>query len=240
MESRTQGLTLNYPNQTNKMARQSRIQIAGVTQLITQRGNNNQAVFFSEQDYLYYLDILNQTAIKEQCQIHAYVLMSNYIHILATPTKDDGISRLMKGIGQRYVSYINKVEKRSGSLWNGRYKASLIEEGDYLLACMHYIETTPVREGMVKTSKNYKWTSYMNNAQGEDTEVRITQHKSYSSLRTLMGGNDKQIRENYKQLLRESLTQQQLQEINKAINSNSIYASSHFKEVLKKGSDPKS
>jgi putative transposase len=139
----------------------------------------------------------------------------------------------MKGVGQRYVSYINAIEKRSGTLWQGRYKASLVEEGDYLLACMHYIETTPVREAVVKTAKNYQWSSYLANTQGEDTEVKITQHESYLSLESWMDKNDKQTQEKYKQLLRESLTQQQLQEINKAINSNSIYASSHFKEVLK-------
>jgi len=215
------------------MARKPRYRIAGVAQFITQRGNNNQTVFFSEQDYLYYLSILNEAAIKEDCQIHAYVLMSNYIHILATPTTADGISQLMKGVGQRYVSYINRLEKRSGSLWNGRYKASLVEEGDYLLACMRYIETTPVRETVVKTAKNYKWSSYLANAQGESIEVKIIQHESYLSLETWMDKNDKQTQEKYKQLLRESLTQQQLQEINKAINSNSVYASNYFKQMLK-------
>ena len=138
------------------MARKLRFKIAGVAQLITQRGINGQAVFFSDQDYLYYLSILNETAIKQDCQIHAFVLMSNKIHILATPSTPDGISQLMKGVGQRYVSYINAIEKRSGTLWQGRYKASLIEGGQYLLACMRYIEMAPVRASVVKIPKNYQ------------------------------------------------------------------------------------
>jgi Transposase and inactivated derivatives len=164
------------------MARKLRFKIAGVAQLITQRGINGQAVFFSDQDYLYYLSILNETAIKQDCQIHAFVLMSNKIHILATPSTPDGISQLMKGVGQRYVSYINAIEKRSGTLWQGRYKASLVESGQYLLACMRYIEMAPVRASIVKIPKNYQWSSYKANAQGQDAQVKITQHESYSSL----------------------------------------------------------
>ena len=164
------------------MARQPRFRIADIAQLITQRGNNRQDVFFSEQDYLYYLDLLNETAIKYKCQIHAFALMSNHIYILATPTTLDGISQLMKGVGQRYVSYINKLEKRTGTLWDGRYKASLVEDGHYLIDCMRYIEMTPVRSKLSKTSKNYQWSSYRTNTKGEDAGIKITPHKSYSAL----------------------------------------------------------
>ena len=214
------------------MARKLRFKIAGVAQLITQRGINGQAVFFSDQDYLYYLSILNETAIKQDCQIHAFVLMSNKIHILATPSTPDGISQLMKGVGQRYVSYINAIEKRSGTLWQGRYKASLIEGGQYLLACMRYIEMAPVRASVVKIPKNYQWSSYKANAQGQDVKVKITQHESYSSLEPWIDKNNKEIQEKYKQLFRGQQNDKELQQIRKAIKSSLIYGSKEFQNNL--------
>ena len=222
------------------MARQPRFRIADVAQLITQRGNNRQDVFFSEQDYLYYLDVLNETAIKYKCQIHAFALMSNHIYILATPTTLDGISQLMKGIGQRYVSYINKLEKRTGTLWDGRYKASLVEDGHYLIACMRYIEMTPVRSKIAKTPRNYQWSSYRTNAQGKDAGVKITPHESYSALVQWSDKNDKDVQEGYKQLFRDQLNEEELQKITKATNSCIVYGSKLFQESIRNmGSDPK-
>ena len=216
------------------MARKLRFKIAGVAQLITQRGINGQAVFFSDQDYLYYLSILNETAIKQDCQIHAFVLMSNKIHILATPSTPDGISQLMKGVGQCYVSYINAIEKRSGTLWQGRYKASLVEGGQYLLACMQYIEMAPVRASVVKIPKNYQWSSYKANAQGQDVKVKITQHESYSSLEPWIDKNNKEIQEKYKQLFRGQQNDKELQQIRKAIKSSLIYGSKEFQKNLQR------
>jgi putative transposase len=222
------------------MARQPRFRIAGVVQFITQRGNNRQDVFFSEQDYLYYLDVLNETAIKYKCQIHAFALMSNHIYILATPTTLDGISQLMKGVGQRYVSYINKLEKRTGTLWDGRYKASLVEDGDYLIDCMRYIEMTPVRSKIGKTTKNYQWSSYRTNAYGMDTGIKITAHESYSALVQWYGKNDKDVQEGYRQLFREQINEKELQTISKASDSCLVYGSKEFQESIKNmGSDPK-
>jgi len=222
------------------MARQPRFRIADVAQFITQRGNNRQDVFFSEQDYLYYLDVLNETAIKYKCQIHAFALISNKIYILATPTTLDGISQLMKGVGQRYVSYINKIEKRTGTLWDGRYKASLVEDGHYLINCMCYIEMTPVRSKIAKTPKNYQWSSYRTNTQGKDAEIKISPHESYSALVPWTDKNDKEVQEGYKQLFREQINEEELKKISKASNSCVIYGSKEFQESIKNmGSDPK-
>ena len=221
------------------MARQPRFRIADVAQLITQRGNNRQDVFFSEQDYLYYLDVLNETAIKYKCQIHAFALMSNHICILATPTTIDGITQLMKGVGQRYVSYINKLEKRTGTLWDGRYKASLVEDGHYLIDCMRYIEMTPVRLKIAKTPKDYQWSSYRTNTQGKDAGVKITLHESYSALVPWSDKNNKDMQEGYKQLFREKISEEELQKISKASNSCLIYGSKEFQDSVKNmGSDP--
>jgi putative transposase len=215
------------------MARKPRFKIAGIAQLITQRGNNKQAVFFSEQDYQYYLKILNEAAMQEECQIHAFVLMTSHIHILATPNTPDGISQLMKTIGQRYVSYINKLEKRSGTLWDGRYKASLVEQGHYLIACMHYIETAPVRSAMVKIPKDYHFSSYLTNAQGEERVVKITPHQSYNALVPwAIDKNNEEIQQKYKQLLREQQSEEELQKIHKAINNNLVFGSKQFQESI--------
>jgi putative transposase len=215
------------------MARQPRFKIAGVTQLITQRGNNKQAVFFSEQDYLYYLKILNEAATQEECQIHAFVLMANHIHLLATPNTPDGISQLMKTTGQRYVSYINKLEKRSGTLWDGRYKASLVEQGHYLIACMRYIEMAPVRSDMVKIPKDYRFSSYRANAQGEEVGVKITPHQSYNALVPwAIDKSNEETQQKYKQLLREQQNEEELQTIHKAINSNLVFGSKQFRESI--------
>ena len=212
------------------MARKSRFKIAGVAQLITQRGNNKQAVFFSEQDYQYYLKILNEAAMQEECQIHAFVLMTNRIHILATPNTPDGISQLMKTIGQRYVSYINKLEKRSGTLWDGRYKASLVEQGHYLIACMRYIEMAPVRSATVKIPKDYRFSSYRANAQGEEVGVKITPHQSYNALVPwAIDKSNEETQQKYKQLLRERQDEEELQTIHKAINSNLVFGSKQFR-----------
>ena len=215
------------------MARKSRFKIAGVAQLITQRGNNKQAVFFSEQDYQYYLKILNEAAMQEECQIHAFVLMTNRIHILATPNTPDGISQLMKTIGQRYVSYINKLEKRSGTLWDGRYKASLVEQGHYLIACMRYIEMAPVRSATVKIPKDYRFSSYRANAQGEEVGVKITPHQSYNALVPwAIDKSNEETQQKYKQLLRERQDEEELQTIHKAINSNLVFGSKQFRESI--------
>ena len=215
------------------MARKPRFKIAGVAQLITQRGNNKQAVFFSEQDYQYYLKILNEAAMQKECQIHAFVLMTNRIHILATPNTPDGISQLMKTIGQRYVSYINKLEKRSGTLWDGRYKASLVERGHYLIACMCYIEMAPVRSATVKIPKNYHFSSYLTNAQGEERVVKITPHQSYNALVPwAIDKNNEEIQQKYKQLLREQQSEEELQKIHKAINNNLVFGSKQFQESI--------
>ena len=215
------------------MARKLRFKIAGVAQLITQRGINGQAVFFSDQDYLYYLSILNETAVKQDCQIHAFVLMSNKIHILATPSTPDGISQLMKGVGQRYVSYINAIEKRSGTLWQGRYKASLVEGGQYLLACMRYIEMAPVRASVVKIPKEYRFSSYLYNTQGKEVGVKITQHESYKVLTPWnLDKSDEETQQKYKQLLREQQSEEDLQEMYRVTNGNLIFGSKQFRELV--------
>jgi putative transposase len=131
------------------MPRRPRIKLAEVPQHIVQRGINREPCFFAEEDYHCYLHWLHKSAADWHCAIHAYVLMSNHVHLLVTAEKPDGIAKLMQAIGRRYVQYINRSYHRTGSLWEGRFKSSVIQAEDYLLTCMRYIELNPVRANMV-------------------------------------------------------------------------------------------
>jgi putative transposase len=122
------------------MSRKPRFTLPGIPQHIVQRGHNREPCFFDDADYLCYLDNMKEAAEKNDCAIHAYCLMTNHVHILLTPTTSFGISLMMQDIGRKYVRYINYTYQRSGTLWGGRFKASLIDSQAYLLTCMRYIE----------------------------------------------------------------------------------------------------
>ncbi len=140
------------------MPRKPRFTLPGVPQHIIQRGHNREPCFFSEQDYVRYKQDLKSACDKFHCHIHAYVLMTNHVHLLITPLTEFGISEVMQSLGRRYVRYINHEYKRSGTLWEGRFKASLIDSEAYLLTCMRYIELNPVRANMVKHTGEYRWS----------------------------------------------------------------------------------
>ncbi|MEA3469019.1 MAG: transposase [Thermodesulfobacteriota bacterium] len=144
------------------MPRRSRIIVPGIPLHIIQRGNNRQSCFFSEEDYLFYLDWLEEYSKSTGCFVHAYTLMTN--HLLLTPQKADSAGSLMKNLGQRYVQYINRTYKRSGTLWEGRFRSCIIQQEEYLFSCQRYIEMNPVRANMVKHPGEYHWSSYQSNA----------------------------------------------------------------------------
>ena len=125
------------------MARMPRIIVPGQALHIIQRGNNRQAVFFADEDYQKYLEVLAENSVGTGCQLHAYVLMTNYIHLLLTPESEESVSHKMQGIGRKYVRYVNKMYRRSGTLWEGRFKSALIDTDRYLLTCSRYIELNP-------------------------------------------------------------------------------------------------
>jgi putative transposase len=148
---------------------------------IVQRGHSREPVFFEDNDYLAYLRWLKEGAERYKVDIHAYVLMTNHIHILATTGDTEGITRMMQYVGRHYVPYINHTYGSSGSIWEGRYKASLIHDEEYLLACMRYIELNPVRADMVRSPAHYRWSSYRHNGQGKE-DALITPHALYLAL----------------------------------------------------------
>lgn len=148
---------------------------------VFQRGHNKEPVFFDDEDYLVYLRFLRESAKACGCLVHAYVLMTNHVHLLVTPESSTAISTLFQCIGRHFVPYMNKAYQRRGSLWEGRHKGNVIESEAYFLSCMRYIETNPVRAGMVDHPAKYRWSSYAANAQGVDNAV-IHAHEQYLVL----------------------------------------------------------
>ncbi len=142
------------------MARLPRLTLPDYPHHVIQRGNNRQPIFATPADYQRLLDILEDNAKKFEVAIHAYVLMSNHIHLLATPQTAEGLPLMMQALGRSYVRYFNATQQRSGTLWEGRYKSTLIQSERYLLACMAYIDLNPVRAGMSARAQDYPWSSH--------------------------------------------------------------------------------
>lgn len=157
------------------MARLPRLTLPGYPHHVIQRGNNRQAIFVSKADYQTLLDLLIENANKFDVAIHAYVLMSNHFHLLVTPQTPEGLPQMMQAVGRRYVRCFNNAQKRSGTLWEGRYKSTLIQSERYLLACMAYIDLNPVRAGLVAQAGDYPWSSY-GHYTGQRSDKFITPH----------------------------------------------------------------
>lgn len=163
------------------MPRRPRIHPAGLPLHIVQRGHNRDACFFADDDYFSYRHWLGDALKKTGCALHAYVQMTNHVHLLLTPTEPESISRLMISLGRRYVQYINKTYRRTGTLWDSRYKSSLVDADDYLLLCQRYIELNPVRADMTADPVNYRWSSYRANGLGQP-DALLTPHNLYLAL----------------------------------------------------------
>ncbi|PIP19290.1 MAG: transposase, partial [Candidatus Omnitrophica bacterium CG23_combo_of_CG06-09_8_20_14_all_41_10] len=142
------------------MARKPRLFVADIPCHVIQRGNNHSPIFFSDKDYLIFLAMLQEAKIKHPCSIYSYCLMANHFHLLIAPKEKENVSLLMKLLGAKYVRYVNKAHKRSGTLWEGRFKCSLIDGDPYFLTCLRYIEMNPVRAGIVNAPELYHWSSY--------------------------------------------------------------------------------
>ena len=199
------------------MPRKPRFQLPGIPQHIIQRGNNRDPCFYSEEDYTRYLEDLKDALDRNNCALHAYVLMTNHVHLLVTPFTDHGISHMMQDLGRKYVQYINHTYKRSGTLWEGRYKSSLIDSEAYLLTCMRYIELNPVRASMVTHPADYKWSSYRFNTQGEDNPI-LTSHPHYIAL----DAKDTDRLHAYRELFRNHMDNDTLHDIREALNQELV------------------
>jgi putative transposase len=142
------------------MARLPRLTVPGYPHHVIQRGNNRQPIFLDAADYEQFLLLLGEYAQREKVAVHAYVLMGNHVHLLLTPETDSGVPVMMQAVGRRYVQYFNQRYQRTGTLWDGRYKSTLVDTDRYLLACMVYIDLNPVRAGIVSKPADYHWSSY--------------------------------------------------------------------------------
>lgn len=163
------------------MARQPRLTLPDYPHHVIQRGNNRQAIFATAADYSVWLDLLEENASKFHVAIHAYVLMSNHFHLLATPQTLEGLPKMMQALGRRYVRYFNDTQRRTGTLWEGRYKSTLIQADRYLLACMVYIDQNPVRAGLAAQAQDYPWSSHLHYL-GVRVDRLITPHALYWEL----------------------------------------------------------
>ena len=209
------------------MARKPRFNLIGVPQHVIQRGNNREPCFYSSDDYFRYLHDLEGAAKKNKCAIHAYVLMTNHVHILVTPFKAHGVSHMMQDLGRKYVRYINHTYKRTGTLWEGRFKSSLVDSEKYLLTCMRYVELNPVRASMVAHPGDYQWSSYANNAMGK-TSALISQHILYEQL----GSNKLERQFSYRELFKHHLDNAEIHSIRDALNQEMVLGRDDFKEKI--------
>ena len=163
------------------MPRKPRMYMPGMPAHVVQRGNNKEPCFFAAEDYRCHLSVLADALDRFEVSLHAYVLMTNHVHLLMTPRHESGISRVMQQVGRLYVRHINDTYGRTGTLWEGRHKASLIDQDDYLLSCYRYIELNPVRAGMVAAPGEYPWSSYGHHAWGKE-DALVTDHEGYTNL----------------------------------------------------------
>ncbi len=205
------------------MPRRARIALPNVPIHVIQRGNNRQPCFFADEDYHRYLDWLSEYASKTGCRVHAYVLMTNHVHLLLSADYADAGGALMKSLGQRYVQYVNRVYQRSGTLWEGRFRSCPVQEEDYFLGCQRYIELNPVRANMAAHPADYRWSSYRANAQGE-TDTLVQPHPLYTAL----GGDAASRQAAYRELFRYALEPGLLDKIRRATNGNFALGNEHF------------
>ena len=209
------------------MARLPRLNLPNIPQHVVQRGNNRQACFFAEQDYLVYLDKLKEYSKKYQVAVHAYVLMTNHVHLLMTPTTEKGVSQLMQSLGRYYVRYVNQTYHRSGTLWEGRYKSTLVNSEQYFLLVSRYIELNPVRAAMVNHPAEYPWSSFQGNALDKNIEL-LTSHSLYLAL----GNKAFERKKAYQALFSAHVDELALQEIRDATNKAWVLGDSRFKQQI--------
>ena len=205
------------------MPRKPRFNLPGFSQHVIQRGNNRAPCFLNDADNRRYLEYLGITAHEHACQIHAYVLMTNHVHVLVTPTRAWGISGMMQSLGRRYVHYFNTTHQRTGTLWEGRYKASLIDSDAYLFTCMRYIELNPVRAGLVDLPEKYPWSSYHANA-GYRKNHLLFPHSLYSDL----GATTTERQMVYRSSFGTALDDPQIQGIRDALNQEQVLGQAPF------------
>lgn len=195
------------------MARLPRTRAAGYPHHVIQRGNNRQAVFRDAADHQKYLALLQEISRAHAVDVHAYVLMTNHVHLLVTPEADDGLSRFMQALGRRYVRWFNDRHQRTGTPWGGRFRSTVVAADRYLLACMRYIELNPVRAGLVADPGDYRWSSHAHHI-GRAVDPVITDHATFWAL----GNTPFERQSAYQRLFEIPLNDSELAQIRQATN----------------------
>lgn len=209
------------------MARFPRLNIPFVPQHIVQRGNNRQACFYTDKDFTFYLSKLTEAAQTFEVKIHAFILMTNHVHLLATPSTNDGVSRMMQCLGRNYVRYINITYQRTGTLWEGRFKSSLVDSSGYFLTVQRYIELNPVRANLVVHPSEYQWSSFHHNV-GEKRLDFVSPHREYLAL----GIDEKTRVKHYIELVEMGLPMESVTAIRDSFNKSKVLGSSKFKKEI--------
>lgn len=209
------------------MARQQRFCPVGLPQHVVQRGNNRQVCFGSEEDLAAYASWLKEYAGKFSVSVHAWVFMTNHVHLLVTPNEADGVSLLMQSVGRRYVQYFNRTYGRSGTLWEGRFRSSVVQSETYLLQCYRYIELNPVRANMVDDPADYAWSSYRVNALGLRSEL-CTPHDEFLNL----GRGEAERQQAYRELFKAHVGPEMAKAISQAVDKGMALGSERFKDEL--------
>lgn len=206
------------------MARLPRLVVPGVPLHLIQRGNNRSPTFFTADDYQRYGEVLLEASQRFGCAIHAYVLMTNHVHLLLTPQGERGPARMMQAVGRVFVRHMNVRYRRTGTLWEGRYRSTLVDSNLYLLACSRYIELNPVRARMVEQPGQYRWSSYRHNAHGEPDDL-VTAHPLCPALYSDPAARQ----EAYRRLFEAHLEQKTLDAIRYATNRGAALGHAPFR-----------
>ncbi|MCU7915135.1 MAG: transposase [Candidatus Thiodiazotropha sp. (ex Gloverina cf. vestifex)] len=209
------------------MASLPRLCLPGMPQHIIQRGINRQPCFASEEDFAAYAHWLGECAQKYMVAIHAWVFMTNHVHLLVTPSTPDGASKVMQTLGRYYVRYFNHTYQRTGTLWEGRFKSSVVDEDEYLLVCQRYIELNPVRAGMVSAPEEYYWSSYRANGLGQQIKI-WTPHHIYQKLGRTVTERAKA----YRELFTGHLDSEILNQIRNTANQGMVLGNDRFKREV--------
>jgi putative transposase len=196
---------------------------------VIQRGNNREPIFAAEEDYRFYLQCLEDAAERHALSIYAYVLMTNHVHLLASPGKEASLPKTLQSVGRRYVQYFNYTYGRTGTLWEGRYRATLIDTERYLLTCMRYIELNPVRARMVRHPREYPWSSYRAHAHGKEDPL-LHDHELYHRL-----GRSARVRQAvYRALFKVAIAKDELETIRSATNKAWVLGDDRFRAKIER------
>jgi len=209
------------------MPRKPRVSIPDVPEHVIQRGNNRQVIFVDDGDMKAYVIWLKEYAKQYDVAIHAWVFMTNHVHLLCTPPNQSAISLMMQSLGRRYVQYFNRRYSRTGTLWEGRFRSCLVQAEDYLLTLYRYIEMNPVRAGMVSNPAKYAWSSFQCNGLGKKSSL-LTPHPLYQSL----GRTNEARQTNYRALFKNNVDGKILDNIRQTANSGLVLGNNRFIEEV--------